>query len=129
MAQRQIDKLLAIAAQEDVLIKHEIKIKGQDLTFWSRPMKICEYQAAKQASKNPDDMLETAARLFIRKALDASGQPQYQSDALPFLMNVLSMETASQLMGAINDSEEEEDMDLDVKSPEGTAKKGAKPTN
>ena len=91
MAQRQIDKLLAIAAQEDVLIKHEIKIKGQDLTFWSRPMKICEYQAAKQASKNPDDMLETAARLFIRKALDASGQPQYQSDALPILMNVLSL--------------------------------------
>ena len=88
---RQLDKLLEIAAVENKLVKHEIEIYGQDMTFWSKPMTIAEYQAAKKASKNPDDMLETTARLFIKKALDANGQQQYQSDALPVLMNALSM--------------------------------------
>ena len=92
------------------------------MTFWSKPMTIAEYQAAKRASKNPDDMLETTARLFIKKALDASGHQQYQSDALPVLMRSLSMQTASKLMGAMTNSEEEEDLDLDIKSPEEPAK-------
>ena len=123
MAQRQIDKLLDIAAQEDKLTKHELEIKGHDLTFWSKPMKIVEYQAAKQASKNSEDVLETTARLFIKKALDANGQPQYQSDALPVLMNVLSMETAAKLLGAMNEGAEEE-MDLDLKSSQAPVKAG-----
>ena len=122
MAERQIDKLLAIAAQEDLLIKHELEIKGQDLTFWSKPTKICEWQAAKQASKNPDDILETTARLFIKKALDANGHQQYQSDAFPVLMSVLSMETAAKLMGEMNVSPEEEEFDL--KSTEDADQKG-----
>ena len=123
---RQLDKLLDIAAQENKLVKHELEIKGHDLTFYTKPMKIAEYQAAKQASKNPEDMLETTARLFISKALDADGRPQYQSDALPVLMKALSMETAGKLMGAMNDSAEEEELALDVKSPEvGAKERGA----
>ena len=89
-----------------------------DLTFWSKPLKISEYQMAKKQSKNPDDLLESTARLFIKKALDANGVPQYQIDALPIIMGALSMETASKLLGAMNDSEEEEAVDLDFKSPE-----------
>ena len=57
----QLDKLKEIAAQENKLIKHELEIHGQDLTFWSRPLTIAEYQAAKKASKDPDDMLESTA--------------------------------------------------------------------
>jgi hypothetical protein len=34
------------------------------------------------------------------------------------------MATAAKLMGAMNDSDEEEDISLDVKSPEEPAKKG-----
>ena len=75
---RQLDKLLEIAAQENKLTKHELEIKGHDLTFYTKPMKIAEYQAARQASKNPEDMLETTVRLFISKALDENGQQQYQ---------------------------------------------------
>ena len=67
-------------------------------------MTIAEYQAAKRASKDPDDLLETTVRLFIKKALDESGRPQYQADALPVLMRSPSMDTASKLMGAMNDS-------------------------
>ena len=124
MSQR--DKLLDIAANENKLIRHEIAIGGHDLTFWSKPLTIAEYQAAKRASKDPNDLLETTVRLFIKKALDESGRPQYQADALPVLMRSLSMETASALMGAMNDKQDEEDEELDIKSPKGTAKEGAK---
>ena len=117
----QLDKLLDIAANENKLIRHELEIGGHDLTFWSRPLTIAEYQAAKRASKDPDDLLETTVRLFIKKALDESGRPQYQADALPVLMRNLSMETASTLMGAMNDNKEEEAEEMDFKSAEKTA--------
>ena len=121
---RQLDKLLEIAAQENKLIKHPLEIKGQDLTFWSKPTTIADYQAAKRASKDQDDLLETTARLFIKKALDENGQPQYQVDALPVLTKVLSMTTASQIMGALTSGEEEEEVELDMKSLSGSAKAG-----
>ncbi len=121
----QLDKLLEIAAMENKLTKHELEIEGKDLTFWSKPMTIAEYQQAKKASKNPEDMLETTARLFVKKALDESGQPQYQADALPVLTRVLSMATAAKLMGAMNETQEEEE-ELDLKSIESPAQKGRK---
>ena len=120
---RQLDKLLEIAANENKLTKHELEIDGHDLTFWSKPMTIAEYQAAKKASKDPEDLMETTARLFVKKAMDESGSPQYQSDAIPVLMRVLSMQTAAKLMGAMNETKEE-DVELDYKSPEEPAKKG-----
>ena len=51
---RQLDKLLEIVAQENKLTKHELFIKGQDLTFWSKPPTISEYQLAKKQSKDPE---------------------------------------------------------------------------
>ena len=121
----QLEKLQAIAGQENKLTKHEVFIKGHDLSFWSKPLKITEYQMAKKQSKNPDDLLESTARLFIKKALDANGVPQYQIDALPVIMGALSMETASKLLGAMNSDEEEEAMELDFKSVKEASKKGA----
>ena len=122
----QLDKLLEIAAQENKLVKHELFIRGKDLTFWSRPLTIAEYQLAKKQSKNPEDVLETTARLFIRKALDQSGSPQFQIDALPILLSKLSMATAAKIMAALSDDEdeiEEAGEAYDLKSSEGAAKK------
>ena len=121
---RQLDKLLEIAAQENKLTKHELFIKGQDLTFWSKPLTISEYQLAKKQSKDPEDVLESTARLFIRKACDESGTPQYQVDALPVLMKVLSLQTASKILGAMNNNDEEDAIELDFKSPQAATKKG-----
>ena len=123
---RQLDKLLEIAALENKLTKHELEIEGHDLTFWSKPMTIAEYQAAKKASKDPDDTLESTARLFVKKALDQNGSPQYQADAIPVLMRVLSMQTAAKLISAMNAESDEEDIELDMKSPESSAEKGDK---
>ena len=120
----QLDKLRDIAGQENKLTKHELFMKGHDLTFWSKPLTIAEYQLAKKQSKNPDDVLESTARLFIKKALDANGNQQYQIDALPILMQGLSLETASKIMGAMNSDEEEEPLELDFKSPQEAPAKG-----
>lgn len=118
---RQLDKLLKIAANENVLTKHEIELGGEDLTFWSTPLTIAEFQVAKKASKDPADLLETTARLFVKKALDEGGQPQYQADALPVLLRVLSLKTASKLLGAMQNDDDEEGTELDLKSPEAAA--------
>ena len=84
---RQLDKLLEIAANENKLTKHELEIEGHDLTFWSKPMTIAEYQAAKKASKDPEDMLESTARLFIKKGVGRRRPAAVPNpDALPVLM-------------------------------------------
>ena len=119
----QLQKLQEIAGNESKLRKHELFIQGHDLTFWSRPLTINEYNAAKKQSKNPEDVLETSARLLIKKALDANGVAQYQIDALPVIMGALSLKTASKILAALNSDEEEEAMELDFKSPEKAPKK------
>ena len=125
MAQRQLDRLLAVAARNNKLIKRSVELDGDDFTFWHQPLKMAEYAEAKASSKNPDDALETAVRLFVKKALDEAGQPQYQSDAVPVLMKVLPLPLANKLIGAMNVAEdgEEEDVTLGMKSDQDPAKK------
>ena len=65
----QLDKLLDIAANENKLKRHELEIGGHDLTFWSKPLTIAEYQAAKRASKDPDDLLETTGALVYQEGI------------------------------------------------------------
>ena len=115
------EKLQALADLENKLIKHEIELKGIDFTFWTKPTTISDYKAAKAASRDPEDLLETAARLFIKNALDQGGQPQYAIDSLPMLLRVLSMTSASKLISALNDNEEEGDGDLTMKRSEEAA--------
>ena len=124
MAQRDLERLKAVAARNNKLIKKEVELDGEDFTFWHRPLKITEYQEAKAGSKNPEDALETAVRLFVKKALDENGQQQYQVDAVPILQRMLPMEMATKLIGALQTSEEE-DIELDMKSTEEPVKKGS----
>ena len=123
MAQRQIDRLLAVAARNNKLIKKEVDLDGEDFTFWHQPLKMAEYTEAKASSKDPEDLLETAVRLFVKKALDAGGQPQYQSDAVPVLMKALPLELANKLINAMNATADEE-VELDMKSDQEAAKAG-----
>ena len=120
---RQIDRLLEVAARNNKLTKKTVVLDGDDFTFWHKPMTIAEYQEAKAKSKNPEDALEAAIRLFVKKALDASGTPQYQSDAIPVLQSVLPMEMASTLIGAMQADDEEEE-ELDMKSAPVPAEAG-----
>ena len=111
--ERQIEKLKRIAAKEMVLTKHVLFIRGEDLTFWSKPTTIDEYNLATNACKNKTDQIEQTARLFINKALDKSGQPQYQADALPWLTGQLSLKTTTRILQQLEvDVEEEEELDM-----------------
>jgi len=114
-----LEKLQALVDLENKLVKHEVEIKGIDFTFWSKPTSIAKYKAAKAASKDPDDVLEATARLFIKNALDEHGQPQFAIDALPLLMSQMSMKSASKLLAALSDEEEEAYSELDMKSIKG----------
>ena len=114
---RQIERLLEVAARNNKLTKKSVDLDGDDFTFWHKPMTIEDYTLAKTTSKDPDDSLETAIRLFVNKALDEGGTRQYQSDAIPVLQKVLPMGLASKLIGSLT-SDEEEDEELDFKSPE-----------
>jgi len=123
MAERQIDKLLRIAAQESKLMKHELHIKGEDLTFWCKPTTIEEYNLALSACKNKADQVEQTARLFIQKALTQAGQPQYQADALPVLLKQLSLKTTTRILQQL-EVEVQEAEELDMKSDQEGAEKG-----
>ena len=126
--QSQLDKLLEIAAIENKLQKRELNILGKDLSFWSKPTTIADFQAAKKASKNPEDFLEYTVRLFVMKALDQTGQRQFTVEAIPVLMGKgdkdqrLSMKTATEIMAALNPDEDEEAEALDMKSVEEGSK-------
>jgi len=124
MAQRPLDRLLAIAARKNKLTKKVVELDGEDFTFWHKPMTIAEYTEAKAKSKNPEDALEAAIRLFVAKALDANGQQQYQIDAIPALQATVPMDLASKLVGALQADSEEAEAELDMKSDQGPAKKG-----
>ena len=116
---RQLERLLEVAARNNKLTKKSVDLDGDDFSFWHKPMTIEDYSLAKATSKDPDDALETAIRLFVNKALDEGGTRQYQTDAIPVLQKVLPMGLASQLIGALTSSEEE-DEELDFKSPEAS---------
>ena len=124
---REIDRLLEIAARNNKLTKRSVEIDGELFEFWTKPMTIEDYQLAKARSKDPNDQLETAVRLFVSRALDENGAPRYQADAIPVLKKVLPMEFAGQLIGALS-ADEEEDEELDFKSPEEPVQK-RKPAN
>ncbi len=123
-----LQKLLDVAARNNKLTKKIVELDGDDFTFWHKPMTIDEYQQAKAKSRNPEDALEAAIRLFVNKALDEAGRNQYQVDAIPVLQKVLPMEMASKLIGAMQSDETEEEEEMDYKSPEGSVQTG-KPTN
>jgi hypothetical protein len=127
-SQTMLQKLLDVAARNNKLTKKIVELDGDDFTFWHKPMTIDEYQQAKAKSRNPEDALEAAIRLFVNKALDEAGRNQYQVDAIPVLQKVLPMEMASKLIGAMQSDETEEEEEMDYKSPEGSVQTG-KPTN
>ncbi len=118
----KLDLLMEIAAEENRLVKYPVQISGRDFTYWAKPTTIADFQAAKRACKDKEDLLEQSVRLFVRRALDENGTPQYGTDAVPALIRVLDMTKVTALLNA----EPEEDLSvgkLDMKSASAAAKK------
>ena len=117
----KLDMLLEIAAEESRLIKHPVEIAGRDMTYWAKPQTIHDYQAAKRACKDKDDVLEQSIRLFIARALDQDGRPQYDVSAVPVLMR-MGMEKVTSLLNA----EPEEDLEVGQINIKSTGKAAQK---
>jgi len=120
---RAIDRLLKVAGTDRKIYK-EVEIKGEDFSFWMKPLTIAEQQSAQKSAKS-DDANDFAIQLLIKKALDENGSPMFQADAGPMLRNAIEKsEVEKLLLALIRETETEEEPDLDMKSLKGTAKEG-----
>ena len=117
---RAIDRLLKVAGTDRKIFK-EVEIKGEDFSFWMKPLTIAEQQSAQKQAKS-DDANDFAIQLLIKKALDKDGQPQYQADAGPMLRNAIKKSEVEKLLLALFREDEEDAPEMDMKSPEETAK-------
>jgi len=120
---RAIERLMKIAGT-DRKIRKSVDIKGEDFSFWMKPLTIAEQQSAQRQAKS-DDANDFAIQLLIKKALDDNGQPMFQADAGPMLKNAIEKaEVEKLLLALIQEEDEEEAEPLDMKSLKGTAKEG-----
>ena len=60
---RAIDRLLKVAGTDRKIFK-EVEIKGEDFSFWMKPLTIAEQQAAQKQAKS-DDANDFAIQLLI----------------------------------------------------------------
>ena len=122
---RAIDRLLKVAGTDRKIFK-EVEIKGEDFSFWMKPLTIAEQQSAQKTAKS-DDANDFAIQLLIKKAMDENGSPMFQADAGPMLRNAIEKAEVEKLLLALIREDEEEAPEMDMKSPE-EAVKGRKST-
>ena len=118
---RAIDRLLRVAGTDRKIFK-EVEIRGEDFSFWMRPLTIAEQQSAQKTAKS-DDANDFAIQLLIKKAQDENGQPMFQADAAPMLRNAIEKSEVEKLLLALIREDEVED-EIEMKSVKGATKKG-----
>ena len=117
---RAIDRLLKVAGTDRKIYK-EVEIRGEDFSFWMKPLTIAEQQSAQRSAKS-DDANDFAIQLLIRKAQDENGAQMFQADAAPMLRNAVEKAEVEKLLLALIREDEEEAPDLDMKSPKKAVK-------
>ena len=119
---RAIDRLLKVAGTDRKIFK-EVEIKGEDFSFWMKPLTIAEQQSAQKTAKS-DDANDFAIQLLIRKAMDENGSPMFQADAGPMLRNAIEKAEVEKLLLALIREDEEEAPPLEMKSPKKAVEDG-----
>ena len=119
---RAIDRLLKVAGTDRKIFK-EVEIRGEDFSFWMRPLTIAEQQSAQKTAKS-DDANDFAIQLLIKKAQDENGQPMFQADAAPMLRNAIEKSEVEKLLLALIREDEVEEVETDPKSSTETVRKG-----
>lgn len=123
MAGRAIDRLLKVAGNTRKIQKH-VLIKGEEFSFWMTPLTIAEQRAAEKQSRT-DDVTDTGIQLLIKKAKDDNDQPLFTPADAPTLRNSIERTEVEKLLLALLVNEEEEDQqELDMKSPDEATGKG-----
>ena len=124
MQGRAIDRLLKVAGNTRK-IRKEVIIKGEEFSFWMTPLTIAEQKAAEKQSRS-DDVTDTGIQLLIKKAKDDNDQPLFTVADAPTLRNAIERSEVEKLLLAllVNEEEEEEAPDLDMKSADEATGKG-----
>ena len=93
-----------------------------------KPLTMAQLVEARKSVRKGETLsdLETSIKLFTIRALNADGTRQYQADAFNVLMR-LPLEDLTKLAGAMN-TEEEEEPELDIKSPDEGTVEGKQPS-
>jgi len=118
---RAIDRLLKVAGTDRKIFK-EVEIRGEDFSFYMKPLTIAEQQSAQKQAKS-DDANDFAIQLLIKKAMDENGAQMFQADAAPMLRNAIEKSEVEKLLLALI-REDEEEVETDHKSPSETVRKG-----
>lgn len=105
---RAIDRLLKVAGTDRKIFK-EVTIKGEDFSFYMKPLTIAEQQSAQKLAKT-DDANDFALQLLVKKALDQDGQPMFQADAVPLLRNSIEKAGVEKLLLALIENNEDEEV-------------------
>jgi len=118
---RAIDRLLKVAGTDRKIFK-EVEIRGEDFSFYMRPLTIAEQQSAQKQAKS-DDANDFAIQLLIKKAMDENGSPMFQADAAPMLRNAIEKSEVEKLLLALIREDEVEEA-VDSKSSSEAVRKG-----
>jgi len=123
---RALDKLKASVSMKPSR-KAVLLPDGNEFEFWMTPLTLAERSRAQRNSKT-DDPADFTLQLLAAKAKDADGVAMFHQGDLPELRNSLPASVVESLIQLLIEKEEDEDdEELDMKSPEGTASEGQSP--
>ena len=115
MALRAIDKLKKAAnlkpAKKEVVLNN-----GEEFEFWSTPLTMAQRERANRDAKS-DDINQFALQLLLTKAQDENGSRLFGPGDLADLKNAVRDEDLQKLMLAVIQDQDEEEEEIDMKSP------------
>ena len=96
---------------------------GEEFEYFATPTTLAE-RARAQKNARSEDATDFAMQLLVAKAKDENGAPLFTVGDIPEMRNALPASLVESLMLQLLAGEEEEDEELDMKSPEASPRKG-----
>lgn len=115
MAVRAIDRLRKAANLKPT--RRVVTLNnGDEFEFWSTPLTMAQREKANREAKS-DDINQFALQLLLTKATDESGSRLFSPGELAVLKNEVRDEDLQQLMLAVIQTPDDQEEEIDMKSP------------
>lgn len=120
---KALDRLKAAAS-----MKPQRKVvdlgSGEEFEYWATPTTLAERARAQKGARS-EDASDFAMSLLVMKAKDENGTPIFTVADIPEMRNALPASLVESLMlQLLTGQEDENDEELDMKSPEASPRKG-----
>ena len=120
---KALDRLKAAASMKPQRKTVDIG-NGEEFEYFSTPTTLAE-RARAQKNARSDDASDFAMTLLVMKAKDENGTPLFTVGDIPEMRNSLPASLVESLMlQLLTGQEDENDEELDMKSPEASPRKG-----